>query len=299
MAATPVPLGTLIDAVGAVSPRLGGSLAAALVVRTPSPRAVAPRDEWTMDAARRDTVRIPGIAHRGTDVRVYEWGRGDRVVALVHGWRGRASQFAPLVRELVAEDFRVVAFDAPGHGSSPGRRTYLLDWIDAIRALDDRHAGLHAVVGHSFGAAATLAAVSGGVRARRVVTAAAPAGTHRMFEHFRSVVGYSDRLDPALRDAFVRRHLGGDPHALDHLSAWRTPLPADVGLLAFHDEADPVVPVADLSRLIEANPQGFPVVTTGVGHSAVLRSDVFLDGALGFLSRPADAVPAVSEPSRP
>ena len=49
---------------------------------------------------------------------------------LSHGWDGRASQFSVLARDLIAEGYRVVSFDAPAHGASAGRRTYLVDWLD-------------------------------------------------------------------------------------------------------------------------------------------------------------------------
>ena len=61
------------------------------------------------------------ILLRGSEVVAYRWGRGERAVLLLHGWQGRASQFAPLVRELVAEGFRVTSFDAPAHGASGGQ----------------------------------------------------------------------------------------------------------------------------------------------------------------------------------
>jgi pimeloyl-ACP methyl ester carboxylesterase len=296
MSATPI--GTAIDLATAVSPRLGGRFAASVVVRTPrARRPVAEQDERTMDAARRSTLRIPGIHRHGTDVRVYEWGTGDTTIALAHGWHGRASQFATLVRELTADGHRVVAFDAPGHGESEGSRSYLVDWIDVLRGLDERHDGFHAVVGHSFGGASTLAAVANGVRAHRVVTASAPAGTDRMFEHFQRVLGYSDRSADAARRAFVDLWFDGDAAGFDRLSPHRTPLPAEVDVLAFHDETDAVVPFGELARVQNANPHAFPVVTNGIGHSAILRAEIFLDGVLGFLARPVDAESPVSRRS--
>ncbi|MGV9195387.1 alpha/beta hydrolase [Microbacterium sp. MC2] len=80
-----------------------------------------------------------GVDGAGAEVVTYEWGDGDRTVVLIHGWNGRASQFATLARELVAEGYRVVAFDAPAHGASSGRHTYIHDWT---ARLSVEHAAL-------------------------------------------------------------------------------------------------------------------------------------------------------------
>src|SRR4051812_3545595 len=102
----------------AVSPALGSSVAFAAFFSTRPRIAVHPRDAGTMRSATRERIAV-----RGRRVVSYRWGYVGPVVVLVHGWRGRASQFAPLVRSLVADGHRVVAFDAPAHGASRGSRT--------------------------------------------------------------------------------------------------------------------------------------------------------------------------------
>ncbi len=77
---------------------------------------------------------------------------------LVHGWEGRGSQLGAFVEPLVRAGLSVVAFDAPGHGDSPGRRLYLTDMADAIIDVERAVGPLHAIVAHSFGAAAVLLA---------------------------------------------------------------------------------------------------------------------------------------------
>ena len=147
-----------IRATSAVSPRLAGRFATQAFSLTQPRMPVREADAVTHFAARRGTLRI-GSA----DVTTYRWGAGDRTVLLLHGWRGRASQFAPLVRELVSEGFHVVSFDAPAHGDSTGRRTDIRDWIEATEQLQRAHGRFSAIVGHSFGALAGLTAARNGV----------------------------------------------------------------------------------------------------------------------------------------
>lgn len=65
---------------------------------------------------------------------VWSWGRGP-VLLLLHGPRGLAGDFAPLVDPLVAAGYRVVAPDLPGHGDSDGDPDSSADAVAAIARL--------------------------------------------------------------------------------------------------------------------------------------------------------------------
>ena len=235
-----------------------------------------------MGRATRSTVSVPGVRRGGVDAGVYEWGRG-RPVVLAHGWQGRASQWATLVRDLVYEGYRVVAFDAPAHGESPGRHAYLVDWMDALRALQERYGAFHAIVGHSFGGLAALLAVTEGVQSDRVVTVAAPAGADSLMTAFQSAMRFDDATAAALRERFASKYFPGQSQPFARLSAVRHPVPATTELLVVHDREDRRIPYTEAARIIQANPAATALRTTGLGHSRILASDEFLDATIGFL----------------
>src|SRR3989442_5495349 len=54
-------------------------------------------------------------------VAAWSWGERGTGVLLVHGWGSRGARFVDLGGALLASGFRVVTFDAPGHGASSGR----------------------------------------------------------------------------------------------------------------------------------------------------------------------------------
>lgn len=62
----------------------------------------------------------------------YTWGHGPRKALLIHGWEGRASNFAALIPILVDVGFTVVSFDAPSHGESTKAKTTLFDFGDLV-----------------------------------------------------------------------------------------------------------------------------------------------------------------------
>jgi pimeloyl-ACP methyl ester carboxylesterase len=278
-----------VRTVGAASPAAASAIALDLFMRVGRRAPVRTADEATMDAARRSSVSVAGLGRHPIDVVVYEWGRGDRVVALAHGWRGRSSQFAPLVRDLVFEGYRVVAFDAPAHGESGGRRTYLFDWIDALREIQRRHGDFHAVIGHSFGALGALVAVADGLRTERVVTVAAPADADTLLTQFRGALGYDDRTAAALRRRFAHRFFPTEANPFTRISAAARPLPHGIRLVLAHDEGDRQVPFGEAARLAAVNVGATVIATQGLGHGRILVSDEFLDAALAALAEPVDA----------
>jgi pimeloyl-ACP methyl ester carboxylesterase len=282
-----------VGAAAAVSPRWGAAVALPIFGRVAPARAVRPDDEPTMWRARRGRVRIPGIDRRGTEIETYEWGSGSRTVLLAHGWDSRASQFAPLVRELVAEGYRAVAFDAPAHGASAGRRTYLVDWLDAIAALQERHGVFEAMIGHSFGGLATLVAAAGGVGTARVVTIAAPADADALLTQFQAGLGYSDEVSSYLRELFASRYFPGERDPFAWLSSVRRPVPVTVPMLIAHDRGDRLVPFTEAERIAAAHPWARLLETTGLGHNRILAADIVLDAVLEHLAAPAASAASV------
>jgi pimeloyl-ACP methyl ester carboxylesterase len=282
----------------AVSPTLAGGLALrAFFVTTPR-AAVRDADATTHHAACRTRLAV-----RGHDLTAYTWAtgpgarRGAPTVLLLHGWRGRASQFAPLVRELVAEGLRVVSFDAPAHGASPGGPTDIRDWIAAAESLARTHGPFQALVGHSLGALAALTAARSSVPTGRVAVVSGVGGPDALLAEFARELRLSDATRADLEARFHTR-LGEDAaSAAARYDAIAHPLPATTELLVVHDRGDRRMPDHDARRLRAAHDGHSRLVsTTGAGHTAILASDTALDaltafatGGLAAVSAPDDA----------
>lgn len=260
------------------SPALGGRLALPLFFSTRPRMRVRRGDEATHQAARRDVIEV-----RGLGVQTYQWGAGTRAALLLHGWQSRASQFATLIRDLVAEGYRVHAFDAPAHGDSPGRRTDARDWIAAARLLADTEGPFDLVVGHSFGAFAALAAVREGVGTPRVVTIAGAGTADAFLAQFSRTLGLTDPARTALESAFHRRLGMTRPEADALLNSLEHPLPATTELLVIHDAHDRALDPASAVALHEAhNERSRLLLTDGFGHNRILAADESLDAVLAF-----------------
>ena len=267
-----------VRAADRVSPGLAGRLALPLFRQVRPTLPARPADRAVHEHAERGTITV-----RGRELVTYSWGRGPETVLVVHGWRGRASQFAPIVRELRAEGYRVVGFDAPANGDSAGRRTDIRDYLAAIEAMQQRHGMFRVVIGHSFGALAALTAVREGTAAGGVVAIAGMADARYLVDSFAARVGVRAATADVLAGEFARRVVPDLSEPYARVDAVARPLPADVPLLVVHDRGDREVAASESVRLHEAHgDRSRLLLTDGAGHARVLGADATLDAVTAF-----------------
>ena len=265
-----------------VSEDLGSSLAERLFT---SPRRYArpERERIALASGTRFTVdvrlRSPRWQGKTTQVAAWRWGIGPTVL-LVHGWEGRGSQLGAFVAPLVAAGLSVVAFDAPAHGDSPGSRLYLTDHADAVADVADAIGPLHAIVAHSFGAAAVLLAhARHGVDAPRNVMLAPNVLIDDAVNKFARAVA----LDDHDRESFETHLVAASGVALEALAVERLAATRESALLVLHDRGDREVSVRHGDRLAATWPQAQLVLTEELGHRRILRDDAVIARAVGFI----------------
>lgn len=272
---------TAVRAADRVSPELAGRLAMPLFRQVRPTLPVRPGDRAVHEQADRGTITV-----RGREIVTYAWGHGAETVLVVHGWRGRASQFGPIVRELRSAGFRVIAFDAPANGDSAGRHTDIRDFIAAIDELQRRHGMFRAIVGHSFGALATLTAVREGTATGGVVAIAGMADARYLVDSFAARLGMGPASADVLARRFAARVLPDVDEPFARFDAVADPLPDGLPLLVVHDRGDREVSVGESVRLHAAHgDRSRLVITDGAGHSRVLGADPTLDAVTAFVAR--------------
>ena len=218
---------------------------------------------------------------------VYRWGTGAETVLLVHGWRGRASQFAQLIAALESPDRTIIAFDAPGNGDAPGTATDLRDYIAVIRAIAQDSGRLDLIVAHSFGVVGMFVAVREGVRARGLVSIAGNTGITYTFDMFVRMLEVPKRLAALLRRKIERDVFNGDT------GFWRRFVselePTDhTPLLVVHDRDDHVNAFSESKLIADAHlGQTTELFTSGLGHTRVLSDPTIIAAIVDFANEPA------------
>ncbi len=268
-----------LGVLGSVAPGLAGRAAYRLWFsprrfRTPQ------RERLWLKAAQRQYLDTPDNG----EVAVYQWGRTGPRILLVHGWNGRATQLGTFIEPLNEAGYKVLAFDCPAHGHSPGKQTNLIEIAHALRAVSARFGPLEGIIAHSFGVAVTAYALRHlGVGARRVVCLSPPGRMQYLFNKFCDMV----RLPVRAREAFeleVRENFGED--VWEQLSPEaNVELLEDVPALLIHDEHDRDVTLSQAEILHEAWPGARLLRTSGLGHRKILRDPEVIAHTVRFLQR--------------
>ncbi len=161
----------------------------------------------------------------GRRIATYRWGTGSRIILLAHGWEGRASDFAEIVRELRTSERSIIALDAPGHGTSSGKRTTVIEYGQVLAEMARKFGPLEAVISHSLGTPSVATAARSGLRADRYVSISGVADLGNLVPRFCEIFGLGPDTVARVRTLIEDRVFDGDRDVWDHYSAGRNPSP--------------------------------------------------------------------------
>jgi pimeloyl-ACP methyl ester carboxylesterase len=268
-----------LHAIAPAAPRLAARIAVEVFVR-PRRHSVPRRERDALATATRS--RVP---FGDGSLPLWTWGDDPKApaVLLVHGWEGRGGQLATFVPALRAAGFRVIAFDGPGHGRARQPRSSAVHMALAIERIAQHSGPFAGIVAHSVGGAATALAFHlshGMLDVGRCVLIAPPVSAKRFFDGFCSELGIEGDLRADVQER-IERELGVPITSVDVREATphlRAPM------LLLHDEADKEVPFEDARTFVQAWPGAKLVVTSGLGHRAILRDPDVVAATAAFIA---------------
>ena len=218
-------------------------------------------------------------------------GRARGTVMLVHGWTSEAAFMTAFIEPLRRSGFRVVLFDFPAHGASPGRRTNLADCARAMLSVCETFGPINAAVAHSFGGFVALLVAEGGPplpRAHpieRFVLIACPNRLSDVTSDFGAKLG----LTPAAQRAY-EHHLERVGHRpVSTFSTVELLQTVKAPTLVIHGSCDREVPfhnaeaVANLGAHIELQ------AYEGFGHRTILYAPQAMRAVMTYLVAGRDA----------
>lgn len=269
-------LRALFRTLTAISPKLAARVAA-YAFTLPLARSLSPADHAFLASARSQRLQTPAGG-----VQVYEWDGANPAVLVVHGWISHAARLQPVIDALRARGLRVVAFDAPAHGRSEGRRADLQSFLDALEAVSRACGPIGGIFAHSFGAisAATWLAESGAAPLQAAVLVGLPRDVGYLFESFTITLGLTAPVVMRLRALFRARY-GRNP---EDFSAQRLADRIRVPVLLVHGANDELVPVEHSASMARQLPDARLHVVPELNHSAPLRDAPTVALMADFLS---------------
>ncbi len=197
-------------------------------------------------------------------VQTYRWKGNGETVLLMHGWESNTFRWRNLIKKLGEQGFDILAFDAPAHGHSSGKRLHVPLYAEVTRHILDTFKP-NFVVAHSVGGMTIhythyLYPVSS---VDKIVTVGAPAEFEQFMDHYQGLLKFNNKVRNAMNHR-LKDWFGYYFH--EFTSATFAEKNTKKGLL-FHDEEDLQVPV-EASKIVHKHWKGSKlVITKGLGHS--------------------------------
>ncbi|MBD3884006.1 alpha/beta hydrolase [Phormidium tenue FACHB-886] len=224
-------------------------------------------------------AEVSSISSSLPPLTLFSWGAGSTVL-LVHGWGGCAAQLTAFVPPLVNLGYRVLACDLPAHGQTAGKQTNAFEFAAAIQAIAAQQGKFDAIIAHSWGAAATIMALSEASIAGKVVCLSAACWLSSAVRMIAKLLRLSSETEVELCQLFERQ-FGEDvwQRASANLRATHLGIP---GLL-FHDRHDRKIAYAESEAIAQSWTSAQLIATSGLGHEHILHDPDVIAQTAAFI----------------
>ncbi|MBL0311004.1 MAG: alpha/beta fold hydrolase [Bacteroidetes bacterium] len=251
---------------------------------TPSKRVLKPAEITLRRKARIFNIEVDEFRNPKNKLKLscYSWGRGKKTILLAHGWEGRALDYYRIIPALVERGYRVIGFDSPGHGSSEGERSNMVDFKEVMYQLVKNKIGVpYAIIAHSMGAgAAAFMLVEHDIRVEKFVAITIPTVSRKFFENVLSMMKVPDKMQQAFF-AGMSEQYGED---IDHYNLVERSEPIKANdMLIIYDAQDEVINPKDTREFLARHPEIKGVEMSGIGHYGLLRNKHVIDLVIDFI----------------
>lgn len=266
-------IGSSINLVSYFSPRTAGHIALHLFS---SPRKIKfkePEKDFL------DTAFLEDIDFENLRISTYRWIGKKETILLAHGWESNAFRWKPLIEQLKALDYNVIALDAPAHGNSSGKLFNAILYADCIHVVAQKFKA-NIIIGHSVGGMATAFSHSKYQlpTVKKLVFLGAPSNFVGVFARYVDMMGYNSRLSKTMNELILERF----NQTPEHFNAARFLKDTEIDGLIIHDELDKIIPFNDAEDFNNFFKKAKLIATQGFGHG--LKSDEVNTYILDFIN---------------
>ena len=260
----------------AISPSLTTKFAAKLFT-TPI-RHKLPKRELQMESESvQKSMVVPEIQK---EIVVYEYGKSDKKILLVHGWSGRGTQLVKIADELLKMGYMTISFDAPAHGKSKGNYSIMTEFIASILEIEKEYGPFEFAIGHSLGGMSVLNAIKQNFQVKKAVIIGSGDIIQDIIDDFIRKLQLKPEYGIKLRDHFEAK-FGGK---MDDYSAYKAAEKTEVPVLIIHDKDDHDVSVKAAYHIQKHLKQSEIMITEGLGHRKILGDEAVIQKITEFIS---------------
>jgi pimeloyl-ACP methyl ester carboxylesterase len=261
----------------ALSPLLTTKFAAKLFT-TPIKHKL-PKRELNMERESvQKSILIPEIQK---EIVVYEYGKSEKKILLVHGWSGRGTQLVKIADEMLKIGYMTVSFDAPAHGKSKGNSSIMIEFIASILAIDKQFGPFEFAIGHSLGGISVLNAMKQNFKVKKAITLGSGDIIQDIIDDFICKLKLKPEFGIRLRDYFEAKYGG----KMEDYSAYKAAEATNIPVLIIHDKDDNDVAVAAAYNIQKHLKHAEIMITEGLGHRKILGDDAVIQKIIEFISK--------------
>ncbi len=221
--------------------------------------------------------------HYGETVTGYRWNRGGhRRVLIVHGFNSSVAKFDRYIKPLMKKGYEVLAFDAPAHGYSTGKRLNAVVFKDMIIAIHELYGPVKSFMGHSFGGLAISLALEeiSHDEDYRVALIAPATESKTAIDFFFSFMKLNETVRKEF-DNYIYRLRNKPP---EWYSVSRAVQNIKASILWCHDEDDAMTPWKDAKKVMDQKHSNIEfIITKGFGHRRIYRESKVAEAIVEFL----------------
>ena len=274
-------LRTKFKTIGQLSPNVAGKIAFNLFC-TPYPKYKKQKAPAIFHQAKQLTVKV----NDEIKIKGYEWQplkHNGKTILICHGYASYFYKFEQYIQPLLKAGFRVLGFDAPGHGQSEGKHIHIIAYKAAIDQIIDQVGPIDHFMGHSLGGI-TLAMIAETIpnpTAHKFVLIAPATKTTTTFKNYYKMM----QLSAPVIDSFLQEMAKLTSLPITHFEADRAIENYKGPVLWVHDEGDRVCPYEDLLIFKNKAPENIKfLITNGLGHNKVYKTPDVIEQIVTFFS---------------
>lgn len=203
------------------------------------------------------------ITYNNMEIATYRWVGNGKTILLAHGWESNASRWEYILKDLIEQDYNIIALDAPAHGRSDGKQFNAVLYSEFIKEAVLKYQP-EVLIGHSVGGMASVFSMHLHQlpSITKMVLLGAPAHFYGVFNRYKEMMGYNTKISKGLDKIVLERF--GKPVSYFSTADFCKTIKAQG--LVIHDKKDRIIPYEDGQLIANRYKNSEFITTTGFGH---------------------------------
>lgn len=203
-------------------------------------------------------------------------------ILIVHGYQSASFKFDHFVKLFTGMGYEVLAFDAPAHGLSTGKRLHVLLYKEMIQKINELYGPIDTYITHSLGGLATSLVLEENNNAEQKLILIAPATeTTSAIKMLFQLLPLSIKVQQEFEKVIYK--INNQPSSWYSVARIVPKLKCKV--LWVHDEHDTITPFEDVKNLLNKNLSHVEfIITEHLGHRKIYHNHEVIEKIKVFLS---------------